>query len=68
MMPEMGVLEFYTKIADARPDIVPRVVFMTGGGFTPQARAFLESVPSARVTKPFNIVELRAFVAARIRG
>lgn len=66
MMPEMGGLELYAKITATRPDIIPRLVFMTGGAFTPKARAFLDSVPNARVSKPFDLAELRAFVAARI--
>ena len=67
MMPEMGGLELYAKIAEVRPELLPRLAFMTGGAFTARARAFLESVPNARFNKPFSLPELRAFVSARIR-
>jgi signal transduction histidine kinase/CheY-like chemotaxis protein len=66
MMPEMGGLELYAKIAELRPELLPRLAFMTGGAFTARARAFLESVPNPRLSKPFNLPALRAFVLARI--
>jgi len=66
MMPELGGLELYAQFAETRPDVLPRLVFMTGGAFTPRTRAFLESVPNARIAKPFEMSALRAFVAAQI--
>jgi hypothetical protein len=43
-------------------------VFVTGGAFTPGARAFLEAVPNAWLEKPFDAQKLRAAGAARVRG
>ena len=45
---------------------MPRLAFMTGGAFTARARTFLESVPNARISKPFEIADLRAFVNGRL--
>ena len=67
MMPEMGGLELYAKISEVRPELLPRLAFMTGGAFTARARAFLESVPNARLSKPFDLTALREFVSARIQ-
>lgn len=39
---------------------------MTGGAFTPSVRAFLESIPNARLEKPFSAHELRALVRGRL--
>ncbi len=38
-----------------RPELAGRLVFMTGGAFTDEARAFLSRVPAARqLEKPFS--------------
>jgi signal transduction histidine kinase/CheY-like chemotaxis protein len=66
MMPEMGGFEVHARLAEIKPEALPRIVFMTGGAFTPRARAFLESVPNARLSKPFDLGELRAFVAGHL--
>ena len=39
-----------------------RMVFMTGGAFTPRARTYLEQVPNQRLEKPFNFDELLALI------
>jgi len=45
MMPEMTGMELYAELARRAPDQVAKVVFLTGGAFTPAARAFLERTP-----------------------
>jgi hypothetical protein len=39
-----------------------RMVFMTGGAFTAQARQFLDVVRNPRVEKPFDFPSLRALI------
>jgi hypothetical protein len=39
-----------------------RVVFVTGGAFTPEANAFLDSIVNERVEKPFHFKQLRELV------
>jgi CheY-like chemotaxis protein len=60
MMPRMSGMDFHAALCRLRPDLSGRVIFLTGGAFTPQARAFLESVPNRRVEKPFNAHALLA--------
>ena len=62
MMPEMTGMEFYARIEQALPAQAPRVVFMTGGAFTLEAREFLEKVPRHRLEKPFDLQGLRALI------
>ncbi len=62
MMPVMSGMELHAKLAAAVPDQAERMVFMTGGAFTDEARAFLEGVPNERVDKPFDLAALRALV------
>jgi CheY-like chemotaxis protein len=61
-MPEMTGIELHARLADIRPDMLPRVVFMTGGAFSPGAREFLERIPNRRLDKPFDAASLRNIV------
>jgi CheY-like chemotaxis protein len=45
------------------PEQAQRVVFLTGGAFTPAAREFLDTVPNPIVEKPFDPKSLRAIIA-----
>jgi PAS domain S-box-containing protein len=62
MMPEMTGMEFHSELSRVAPAQVDRVVFITGGAFTPTARAFLDSVSNMQVEKPFDGHNLRAIV------
>ncbi len=65
MMPDVSGMEVFGKIRNTRPGFEGRFVFMTGGAFTPTARAFLESVDNEQIIKPFSLRELRSLVARR---
>ncbi|HJL14420.1 MAG TPA: ATP-binding protein [Sandaracinaceae bacterium LLY-WYZ-13_1] len=67
MMPEMTGVEFFQAFRGRWPDRADRVVFLTGGAFTEEARAFLSSVDNACLTKPFDVEALRAEVDRRAR-
>ena len=60
MMPEVSGVDVYAWIQAEAPELTNRVVFMTGGAFTPRARELLEQVPNRHVEKPFELVELSA--------
>ncbi len=62
MMPDIGGIELYGELSKMRPGFERRMAFMTGGAFTQAARKFLESVPNARLEKPFTREEARAVV------
>ncbi len=63
MMPEMTGMELHDELAKVAPALSRRMVFLTGGAFTPDAREFLERVPNPRVEKPFDPRALRAMVS-----
>ncbi len=67
MMPEMTGMELYRELVRVAPEQAKRMVFLTGGTFTQQARAFLQEVRNVRVEKPFDSEELRALIR-RLRG
>lgn len=63
LMPGMTGMELFEHIRSRAPDVAERMVFMTGGAFTPRTVAFLDSVPNPRFEKPIDRGELRALVA-----
>ena len=63
MMPKTSGIDVFDAIRRDRPDLARRVVFMTGGAFTPAARQFLASVPNRKLEKPFTYEELEATFA-----
>jgi PAS domain S-box-containing protein len=66
MMPIMTGVELHSALCRAAPDQAARMIFLTGGAFTPRARAFLDEVPNARLDKPFELATLRALVHDRL--
>ncbi len=59
LLPGMSGIEFYGELQRTAPELVSRVVFVTGGVITPGAQAFLDALPNLCVDKPFMPDELR---------
>jgi nitrogen-specific signal transduction histidine kinase/CheY-like chemotaxis protein len=59
MMPEVSGMELFDELAREVPAYSERVIFMTGGAFTPQARAFLTRLDRPHLEKPFSEAQLR---------
>lgn len=68
MMPQMTGVELHQQLEREAPDVLDRMIFLTGGAFTEAAREFLERVPNFRLEKPFDQHRLRTLVNARARG
>ena len=64
MMPEVSGMDLHQWIEARDPDLADRMVFMTGGVFTPRAREFLQRVDNARLEKPFDMANLLVMVRA----
>lgn len=64
MMPRMTGMDFHTELVRMAPEQAERVVFLTGGAFTPRTRAFLDQVANQRLDKPFEPAALRAVINA----
>jgi DNA-binding NtrC family response regulator len=65
MMPGMTGMDLYTELARSLPEMTGRVVFMTGGAFTPRAVSFLQGVPNPKLGKPLNLDELKTLITRR---
>jgi CheY-like chemotaxis protein len=60
MMPGLMGSDVYAALrADGR-GFHERLVFMTGGAFTAEARQFIEDVPNELVEKPFDVPAIQA--------
>ncbi len=62
LMPEMSGVELFQHLEAEAPDQCERVVFLTGGAFTPRAQEFLSRVPNARLEKPFDLDDLMVLI------
>ena len=67
MMPQMTGMDLHAELSMRARDQAARMVFITGGAFTPEARSFLDHTPNQRVEKPFDPMQLRALINDRIR-
>ncbi|MEC9466196.1 MAG: PAS domain S-box protein, partial [Myxococcota bacterium] len=55
MMPGLMGSDVYAALRDDGRGFHERLVFMTGGAFTAEARQFLEDVPNTTIEKPFDV-------------
>jgi len=66
MMPAMTGMELHDELTRLDSSQAARMSFLTGGAFTPRARAFLAEVPNPRLEKPFDPQGLRSFVRSLV--
>ena len=66
LMPGMDGPQFYEALAKVAPDLVDRIVFMSGATTLPQSRDFLARVRNAVLEKPFSSAALRESVRATV--
>jgi PAS domain S-box-containing protein len=62
-MPDMTGMQFHEAVAALDPALAARTVYLTGGAFTGEARAFLRSVPNPCVDKPFDAIRIGRLLA-----
>ncbi|MCA9551587.1 MAG: response regulator [Myxococcales bacterium] len=62
-MPDVSGMDVYAWIKNHRPGLEADIVFMTGNTFSGDGRQFLEKVSNKRLAKPFELNDLRRFVA-----
>lgn len=62
MMPGMTGIELYFELQSLSPSLAHRMLFATGGAFTPGAQGFVQRMGSRVISKPFRSDELRGKV------
>ncbi len=67
MMKEMTGMDVHARLLSEAPAMLQKVVFMTGGAYSPAARQFLLDHPHDMVEKPFDLLaETRRRLAGRL--
>jgi hypothetical protein len=56
-------MDLHDAISKRWPEHARRMIFATGGAFTPRAREFVDRVPNAFLDKPFTANDLRIAVS-----
>ena len=67
MMPDMTGMDLHRELSRISPVLADRMIFMTGGAFTAEARRFLSETPKEHLEKPFDSANLRAIVQRYLR-
>jgi hypothetical protein len=60
-------MDLYAQVSALDPSFARRFVFITGGAFTPRARAFVADVPNITLEKPFDADRVRRAIDATLR-
>ncbi len=66
-MPAVGGPTFFEVLQTTRPDLLPRVMFVTGDTVSKTTQAFLQKAGRPVLAKPFDPERLRAMVAENLR-
>lgn len=66
MMPGVSGMDLHRWLSGRSPGLARRMVFMTGGVFTDEARVFLDEVPNPRIEKPFDTKQLLRLIQAEL--
>jgi CheY-like chemotaxis protein len=67
MMPDLSGIELYEQLKQNAPGTEERLLFMTGGAYTPEAEEFLERVPNPRVEKPFDLERMERLIRSVVK-
>ena len=62
MMLQVSGMDLHCWLADTFPELADRVIFVTGGVFTPKARAYLSTVDNLRLEKPLDSATFKKIV------
>ncbi len=65
-MPEQTGMDLHAALAREAPELARRMIFLSGGAYTEEAREFLDREGVECVEKPFDLDALRAIVAGRL--
>ena len=65
MMPEVDGKSFYDAVLKDHPQLTERIVFMSGGAFTPRLRKFAAAVSNPVLQKPVSREDLEAMISPR---
>jgi CheY-like chemotaxis protein len=59
LMPKISGIELYEELEKRHPDMVGKVIFMTGAATMPRVAEFLSRIRNARLDKPIDVEQLK---------
>jgi PAS domain S-box-containing protein len=63
MMPDVSGTTILEAVRDAAPELLGRIVIVTGGAYSEEVRGLLEQLSVRVLEKPFEMAELEALIA-----
>ena len=66
-MPELDGPSFYAELERSRPDLLGRVLFVTGNRFSPEVEEFLERTGAPSLQKPFHREDIHRLTQELLR-
>jgi CheY-like chemotaxis protein len=60
LMPDVTGMDLHDEVAKLYPGLEHRIIFMTGGAFTPRAREFVATASNPFLEKPIDVPALTA--------
>ena len=66
-MPQLDGLALYRELARQRPELLLRIIFVSGTIDDPEYQKFLEDTGASVLPKPFNLEELRQLAERVLR-
>jgi PAS domain S-box-containing protein len=63
MMPGLTGMDLFEEVERSHPHLARKILFMTGGAFTPRSAAFLDATANPVIMKPFSAAEAIAALA-----
>ena len=67
-MPELDGPGLYKELERSHPDLLRRIIFVTGYTLSPESRTFLERTRASVLSKPFRREQLRQVVQKVLQG
>jgi PAS domain S-box-containing protein len=68
MMPDRTAADFHALVLEQSPHHEDRIIYMSGGAFTPALSTFFEQVARRRIDKPLSIEKVRGVVEEVVRS
>ena len=65
-LPDCNGTTLYKRIKALRPELAPRIIFVTGDTISHDTLSFIEKTENPYLTKPFDIDKVRQVVADRL--
>jgi CheY-like chemotaxis protein len=62
LMPGVSGIDLYRELEQKRPEMVERIIFMSGASSMPRVADFLSGVPNERIDKPVDLAQLRSVI------